>query len=161
MHSPTIGRVYTSLSKGWTVGNSLYYGKTSANFADPFPCRPPTMWWLGQLKGLLQQPGPFTRSMSVQLTSKVTPLTTWWVSNWTGAVSLTPGSVPQTCSYTSQNSMFWERCGFKEARTKTVLSSHCTLNMGCPILSNMSELLNIYYILTGNFFGSLFYIICL
>ena len=80
--------------------------------------------------------------MSKQYTSKATPSTIWWVYNRTGAVPPTPGSVLLTYSYTSQDSMFGEICDFKEARTKTVLSSHYTLHMGFPKSSNITELLN-------------------
>ena len=48
-----------------------------------------------------------------------------------GEISNSPTQrcVLQTDSHTSQDSMFrWSKC-FKEARTQTVLSSHCTYNM--------------------------------
>ena len=101
---------------------------------------PPCDEWV-HIKGQLQQTGPFYRPMSVRLTFKVTPPTICWVSNWTGAVSPTPRSVLQASNYTSQDSMLWESCCFKVARTKTVLGSHCTYYMGCPILSKSSVLL--------------------
>ena len=53
-----------------------------------------------------------------------------------GEISTSPTQrcVLQTCSHTSHESMFrWRKC-FKEARTKTVLSSHCTYNMFLHIL---------------------------
>ena len=53
-----------------------------------------------------------------------------------GEISTSPSQrcVLQTGSYTSHDNMFrWSKC-FKEARTKTVLSSHCTWYMFLHIL---------------------------
>ena len=46
---------------------------------------------MGHQKSQLLWYGPFNRPMSKHFTSKATPSTIWWVSNWTGAVSPTQG----------------------------------------------------------------------
>ena len=59
-----------------------------------------------------------------------------------GEISTSPiqNCVLQTDSHTSHDSMFrWRKC-FKEARTKTVLSSHCTYNM---FLTHIKRLMHI------------------
>ena len=62
-------------------------------------------------------------------------------SNWTGAVSPTPGTVFQVSNYTYQEIMFWVSCFFKIARTETVLGSYCTYHTDFPIKREIKILL--------------------
>ena len=60
----------------------------------------------------------------------------------------------QTGNHTSHDSIFrWNKC-FNEARTKTVLSSHCTYNMFLHILKGKCIKLFIYTMCLGINIGS-------